>query len=161
MRRWPESDMSISKIELSVMQERLETQKQVEIARRMQARGITTPLEALPCERVAKGMDDPPKDEQAPYRAGHELDFHEDILAYCRGRGWIALHGSMAEATHRSEGEWDFVIVAEERRVFLIECKTATGKLTEAQSGMKAWAEKLGHAPKVVRSFQEFLEAVK
>ena len=158
------------------MRERTEEQVRIGRARRAAAKGQAQPygqgvigvlarsqdaLEALPSERVARGMDDPPKDEQSPYLAGHELDFHEDILAYCRGRGWIALHGSMAEATHRNEGEWDFVIVAEEGRVFLIECKTATGKLTQAQAGMKAWAEKLGHAPKVVRSFAEFLEAVR
>ena len=106
------------------------------------------PLDSLPCEKLAQGV-------------GCEADLHNDILEDCKARGWIALHGSMAQATGRTLGEWDFVIVADYGRVFLIECKTKTGKLTPEQAGMKAWAEKLGHKPSVVRSMAEYLEAIK
>jgi hypothetical protein len=150
----------ITSAELPAIQAKLADQNRRGTARLRRLAGFE-PLDSLPCERLAQGLDDPPKDETAPYRVKCEADLHEDILAYCRGRGWIALHGSMAQATGRTLGEWDFVIVAHCGRTFLIECKTATGKLTPEQAGMKAWAEKLGHAPKVVRSMEEFLEATK
>ena len=166
----------ISSFDLQVIQERLARNATRGPAAR---KANMEPLEQLPSEELARGVV-------------KERDLHEDILAFCRGRGWIALHSSMAEATHRNLGEWDFVIIADakimrcarcdtlyandkdrtespccqsqlnrEGRVFLIECKTAKGKLTPEQAGMKAWAEKLGHKPEVVRSFEEFLEIVK
>lgn len=88
----------------------------------------------------------------------HEL--HELVSAECKRRGWITLHGSMAQATARTIGEWDFVIIADEGRTFLVECKSKNGKLTPEQAGMKLWAEKLGHKPAVVRSMDEFLALI-
>lgn len=85
-----------------------------------------------------------------------ESDLHRDILDACKRRGWIALHGSMAQATARTPGEWDFVILADRGRVFLIECKSATGKLSPEQYAMHHWASNLGHSPAVVRSLEEF-----
>ena len=46
-----------------------------------------------------------------------ESDLHEKIFDECRRRGWIALHGSMAERTCRTLGEPDFVILADGGRV--------------------------------------------
>lgn len=86
---------------------------------------------------------------------------HYQILEQCERHGWIAFHGSMAHRTHRMLGEFDFIILADRGRVFFIECKTKTGKLTTEQAGIHAWANRLGHCPYVVRSFQEFLEVVK
>jgi hypothetical protein len=134
----------ITSFDLQSIEARLEQNRR----RGPAAMAATEPLEKLPCEELAMGV-------------AKERDLHEDILAFCRGRGWIALHSSMAEATHRNLGEWDFVIVADSGRVFLVECKTAKGKLTPEQAGMKAWAEKLGHKPVVVRSFNDFMEVVK
>ena len=87
-----------------------------------------------------------------------EASLHEEIFAECRRRGWIALHGSMAERTCRTLGEPDFVILADGGRVLLVECKSRTGKLSPAQFALKHHAEKLGHPVHVVRSLQEFLE---
>jgi len=92
---------------------------------------------------------------------GREKDLHNQILAECKRRGWIALHGSMAHSTFRTEGEWDFEIKADSGRSYMIEAKTSTGKLSPAQQALHAWARKLGHTVHVVRSFQEFLEVVK
>jgi hypothetical protein len=91
---------------------------------------------------------------------GREADLHEQIMDWCRGRGWIFFHGSMAERTHRTEGEPDFVILGDAGRFFLVECKTATGKLSPAQVAMVAHAAKLGHTISVVRSMADFLAAV-
>lgn len=89
-----------------------------------------------------------------------EAELHEEIFAECRRRGWIALHGSMAERTCRTLGEPDFVILADGSRVWFVECKTKTGKLSPAQAALKFHAEKLGHTVHVVRSLEEFFAVV-
>lgn len=86
---------------------------------------------------------------------------HNEILKECEKRGWLAFHGSTAHRTYRTVGEFDFIILADRGRNFHIECKTKTGKLTPEQAGIHKWANKLGHCPYVVRSFEEFLEVVK
>ena len=90
-----------------------------------------------------------------------ESDLHSEIIEHCKRMGWIALHGSMARRTARTEGEFDFVILADMSRVFFIECKTRTGKLSPAQSALHHWARGMGHEPQIVRSMVEFLGVVK
>ena len=92
--------------------------------------------------------------------AQRETELHEQIRQDITNRGWIGLHGSMAHKTYRTVGEWDWVILADRGRLFLIEVKTTTGKLTAEQLGMKVWAEKLGHCADVVRTFEEYLDVV-
>lgn len=91
---------------------------------------------------------------------GEEWKLHGQIREECQRRGWIVLTGSMAKATHRTKGEFDFVILADQGRAFLIEAKTKVGKLSLEQHAMFIHAEKLGHTPKVVRSLDEFLRVV-
>lgn len=100
--------------------------------------------------------------KEAPTSGGekNEAHLHELIFAECQRRGWIALHGSMAERTHRTAGEPDFVCIADGGRVLFIECKSRTGKLSAAQFALKFHAEKLGHTIHVVRSFEQFLEVI-
>lgn len=88
----------------------------------------------------------------------HERDLHSQIFDECRRRGWVAFHGSMSERTHRTAGEPDFIILTDDKRALLVECKTATGKLSTEQQAMIAHAAKLGHTIHVVRSMQEFLK---
>jgi hypothetical protein len=88
---------------------------------------------------------------------GREADLHAQVFDECRRRGWIALHGSMAERTCRTLGEPDFVILADAGRVLFVECKSRSGKLSPAQAALKHHAEKLGHMVHVVRSMEEFL----
>jgi hypothetical protein len=87
-----------------------------------------------------------------------ESELHEEIFDECRRRGWIALHGSMAERTCRTLGEPDFTILAAGGRVLFVECKTRSGKLSPAQAALKHHAEKLGHSVHVVRSMAEFFQ---
>ena len=89
-----------------------------------------------------------------------EADLHLDILEACKRRGWIALHGAMCTSTHRTPGEWDFIVLADKGRVFLIECKSKTGKLSPEQYAMHHWAASLGHEPAVVRSLEEFEQLI-
>ncbi len=90
----------------------------------------------------------------------NEAEIHEQIFDACRQRGWIALHGSMAERTCRTLGEPDFTILADGGRVLFVECKSRSGKLSPAQAALKFHAEKLGHAIHVVRSLEDFLAVV-
>ena len=112
-----------------------------------------------------------PKKTAAKSGCDKESELHEQIFAECRRRGWIALHGAMSERTHRTAGEPDFVILAQEKsetiygdygscwtpKTLLVECKTRTGKLSMDQAAMIHHAKRLGHTIHVVRSFEEFL----
>ena len=89
--------------------------------------------------------------------ATSEASLHDQIFDYCRQRVWIALHGSMAERSHRTLGEPDFTILADRGRVLFVECKSRTGKLSPAQAALKLHAETLGHTIHLVRSYDEFL----
>jgi hypothetical protein len=89
-----------------------------------------------------------------------ESDLHYKILEYCKSRRWLCFHSSMAHKTRSTLGMPDFIIAADRSRVFFIECKSAKGKLSPQQLGIKLMAEKLGHQVDVCRSFREFLAVV-
>lgn len=129
------------------------TPEQFEDMRRRteRARGII-PDAPENAELTAKSLLDAVTDEER---------LHNDIIKFCRDSGWIYFHGSMAHKTLRTVGEPDFTILANNARVFFIECKTKTGKLSPEQLALKLWAEKLGHTIHTVRSMSEFKEIVK
>lgn len=102
----------------------------------------------------ARRLPAPTKPEQ---QVKDEAQLHEQILAEIRRRGWIAFHGSMCHRTFRTPGEPDVVCVADGGRFFMVELKTATGKLSPDQQAIHAWARKLGHTVHVVRSLEEFI----
>jgi len=106
--------------------------------------------------RTERNMRRTPRleDQEAPER---ESAIHKFILSECRRRGWICFHGSMAHRTHRTVGEPDFVILASEGRLFLIECKRKGGKQSTAQLALTAMAHHLGHIMHVVTTPREFL----
>lgn len=87
-----------------------------------------------------------------------ESDLHDQIFSECRKRQWIAFHGSMAERTHRTEGEPDFLILCPGGKQLLVEAKSRKGKLSPAQQAIKHHAGMLGHTVHVVRSFEEFIQ---
>jgi hypothetical protein len=89
-----------------------------------------------------------------------ESTLHADILRECKARGWLCLHGSMAHRTRRTPGEPDFTIFADCGRVFVVECKSKSGKLTPEQLGVQAWLRKLGHDMHVVCSGEQFLAVI-
>ena len=92
--------------------------------------------------------------------AEKEAKLHQEIMDYCRGQGWICLHGSMAHRAFRTIGEWDCTVIADGGRVFFIEAKTRTGKLTAEQANLHAWARRLGHEVHLVRCMNDFIMAV-
>ena len=84
-----------------------------------------------------------------------ESDLHRSISDYCKQKGWIALHGSMAHRSHRTIGEPDFIIIADLGRVFFLEAKRKGSKPTPEQSALIAWIKKLGGRASVVYSLEE------
>lgn len=111
--------------------------------------------------RLQKNLKRAPiRSDGEPAKEGKECDLHYQIIDHCKQVGWIYFHGSMAQATARTKGEPDFVILANKGRVFFIECKTRIGKLSIEQQGLQIWAEKLGHKIHVVRSFEEFVNVI-
>lgn len=95
-----------------------------------------------------------------------ESDLHDQIMAECRRRGWLVVHSRMDRPTTCGVGTPDFVICGETEvdgsdgfpTVWLVECKSANGKLSTAQHAMIAQAARFGHTVHVVRSFDEFLK---
>jgi hypothetical protein len=90
-----------------------------------------------------------------------EADLHRQIQHYCQQQGWLVFHGSMAHRSHRTVGEPDFTILANEGRVVMCECKRRGGKLSLQQAATIHWANKLGHTIHVVTSMPEFVAITK
>ena len=110
-------------------------------------------------ERCARGQ----RKSTPPITGGEskESNLHAMILQECALRNWIALHGSMAHRAMRTVGEPDFTILANHGRVFFVECKSKTGKLSPEQLALRVWAETLGHKIHEVRSFEQFKALVR
>ncbi len=89
-----------------------------------------------------------------------EKDLHDAILAECRHRGWITIHARMDRPSTLEVGSPDFIILGSRGRVFIIEAKSKTGKLTKAQQILRAWAHKLGHEIVEVRSVAQFMHVI-
>lgn len=86
-----------------------------------------------------------------------EAELHEQIRKEIASRGWLGFHGSMAHRSHRTVGEPDWIVLADQGRVFFIEAKSRTGKLSKEQCALRAWIEKLGHVFGEVRNIEGFL----
>jgi hypothetical protein len=91
---------------------------------------------------------------------GREADLHDQILEVCKRKRWIAFHDRMDVKTTGNVGRPDFVILADGGRLFMVECKSKTGKLTPEQAGIQLWADNLGHDIRVVRSITEFMNVI-
>lgn len=85
-----------------------------------------------------------------------ESDLHEYVAGRCRANGWLFFHGSMAHRTHRTLGEFDFVVAAERGVTLFVECKSKTGKVTPEQQAVIAMASRLGHSASVISSRNEW-----
>jgi hypothetical protein len=91
---------------------------------------------------------------------GPEVELHGKIAAECRRRVWQFVYHDPTRPTTCAAGVCDFIIYADGGRMFHVECKSSTGKLSEAQLIFIAWLKRLGHTVHVVDSFAGFLEVV-
>ena len=85
-----------------------------------------------------------------------ERELQNEIIRALNEKRILFFHGSTAHKTKRTEGEPDFVIALPEGRTLWVECKTRTGKLSEAQTIVRHRLETAGHAYHVVRNISEF-----
>ncbi len=90
-----------------------------------------------------------------------ESDLHDKIIEDCKNRLWLPIHSRMDRKTTTKNGTCDFIIFADNGRKFYIECKSATGKLSDEQQIFIAWMKRLKHTVHVISSFKEYLEIVK
>jgi hypothetical protein len=90
----------------------------------------------------------------------NESKLHEQIINECNRRGWYFVHSRMDMPTTNARGTPDFVIAADDGKVFWIEAKGAKTKVTPHQQGMLHWLERLKHRAVIVRSLEEFLKVV-
>jgi hypothetical protein len=98
-----------------------------------------------------------PVDEEAISR---EQRLHEQILTECHARRWLVIHSRMDRPTTTAKGVPDFVILADNGRLFLVEAKARQGKLSIAQLAFGIQCEYLGHKVHLVRSLANFIDAV-
>lgn len=89
-----------------------------------------------------------------------ESQLHNDIKQHCKNKGWRYVNARMDKRSSIGEGICDFIIAADNGRVFWIECKSKTGKISLGQSTFIVWLLKLGHTVHVVTNMDQFLEIV-
>ncbi len=87
-----------------------------------------------------------------------ESTLQRHISTYCRMQGWVAVRSRMDCPTTIQRGVCDFIIFADRGRVFLLECKSKTGRLTEDQKRFAEDMARLGHKVHLVRDFYEALD---
>jgi roadblock/LC7 domain-containing protein len=86
-----------------------------------------------------------------------ESDLHDKILAYCRAKGWLAIHSRMDVPATVQIGTPDFAIAMGGGKTVYVEAKRKAGKATPAQLAWMAGLHKLGHKAAIIRSFEEFV----
>lgn len=83
---------------------------------------------------------------------------HNPIIAECKRRGWRYVHSDPYRPSTCGEGVCDFIIFADCGRVFYIECKSRSGKLSSEQVIFVSWLSRLGHKVHVIQSMREFYD---
>ena len=112
--------------------------------------------------------------EKSKSGVDRESELHAQIIKECMKRGWPFIHNRMDRMSTSTIGAPDFVILGvyssrgvtqffdrtNSPEIYLIECKTRTGKLSVEQLGFQRMAERIGHRVHVVRSLEEFLKVI-
>ena len=89
--------------------------------------------------------------------ATNEGQLHDEILAWCRAKGFPVVHSRMDRPSTSGIGTPDFVVALPKGQTVWVEAKTAKGKLRPEQAAWIAALRHHGHQAHVVRSFAEFI----
>ena len=91
----------------------------------------------------------------------NESQLHDDIIEFCKSKGWYYVHSRMDQRSTNAIGTPDFIIAMDGGKTLWIECKMPGKKATIFQLGALTHLNKLKHQACLVTSLDEFLEAVK
>ncbi len=85
---------------------------------------------------------------------------HKPIIKWLNERNWPYDYSNPTKPTRSTVGWPDFRIMCPNGKMLFIECKKWDGQLTKEQDALRKRAAELGHYIHIVRSWQEFSEAV-
>lgn len=91
----------------------------------------------------------------------NESQLHEDIIEYCKSKGWYYVHSRMDQRSTNAIGTPDFIIAIDGGKTLWIECKIPGKKATIFQLAALTHLNKLQHKARLVTSMDGFVEAVK
>lgn len=97
-----------------------------------------------------------PKSQAPAVQCEVESKLHDQIIAECNRREWVFIHSRMDLPATTANGTADFIILRNDGRTLVVECKKKGSKPTQAQLGFLARCRKLGHIAEVVWNFDEF-----
>lgn len=86
-----------------------------------------------------------------------EAQLHQEILEYCRSKGWPVVHSRLDRPATVGVGTPDFTVAMPGGKTIWVEAKTAKGKLRPEQQAWLAALRAKGHRAGVVRHLQEFI----
>lgn len=89
-----------------------------------------------------------------------ESELKAKCMDYCKQRGWLVFTGSTAHKAKRTPGEPDMTVLTDEGRVFWVELKVMGRKQEPDQLAVECHMNKLKHCYHLVRSLDEFRQAV-
>ncbi len=114
---------------------------------------------------IAKGLNpDGTRRKKDPVSRHTPVDkegtLHDEILKYCKAKGWPRVHARMDVPATSEVGTPDFVIAMPGPRTLWVECKAGKNKPSPDQLAWMAMLKLVGHEAYVIHSFTEFLEIV-
>lgn len=86
-----------------------------------------------------------------------ESDLHDEILEYCKQRGWVCIHSRMDRKTTNACGTPDFIVALTDGRTVYAEAKRKGGKLSPSQQATLAWLLHNRQTAGVVTTLQDFI----
>jgi hypothetical protein len=90
-----------------------------------------------------------------------ESDLHDQIIQFCKDKGWYYVHSRRDKRTTNQVGCPDFILAGEMGNTYWVECKRKGGKPSTAQLAAMAHLNKLRHCAGIVSSMSEFMELIK
>lgn len=102
-----------------------------------------------------------PEERQAKMDVRLEKDLQNYIVSYCVRNDWLYFRQRMDRKATSTLGQPDFIIFPGDNKTLLIECKTASGRLSEAQEALFQKFEKRGYKVHLVRSYVAFFALLK
>lgn len=86
-----------------------------------------------------------------------ESDLHDEVISFCRTKGWLCFHSRMDKRPTNAVGTPDFILARSDGSTIYVECKRRGAKCSPAQNAMLAWLRQNGQKAFVVSSMTEFL----